>query len=427
MRKTVKVKTKYGLLEGLKKEGFDVFRGVPYARPPIGKLRFKAPVECEPWEGIREAFEFGNICPQVLITEGYYYKEFYADPTFIPPQSEDCLYLNIWAPEDSTPDSKYPVAMWIHGGSFDHGWGSEEEFDGAAFARRGVILVTINYRVGPFGFLALSELRNEDPNGSTGNYGLLDQIMALRWIRENISAFGGDPERITVFGQSRGSISTQSLVSSPLTEGMISRAILQSGTGLPGIGFSLENAYSTGCKVKELVGRKDLEELRKVPAEKLVEITEELYRLGGSYRPVTDGYVLKKLLKECADDGDIRDIPYMLGMTKDDIDVTGGEYVGSMFYNGMMDFAEARKANSDKPVYLYLFRHDLPGDDMGAIHSWELWYVFNTLDRCWRPLTEKDRRLSEYMCDIWTDFIKGKDISDRWTVYSGADSINYLD
>ena len=425
-RKTVTVKTKYGVLEGLAEEGFNVFRGIPYAKPPVGELRFKTPLECEPWEGVREAFEFGSICPQVLITDGYYYKEFYADPRFIPPQSEDCLYLNIWVPAEKR-DEKYPVAMWIHGGSFDHGWGSEEEFDGEIFARKDVILVTINYRVGPFGFLALPELREEDPNGSTGNYGLLDQLMALKWIRENIAAFGGDPDRITVFGQSRGSISTQCLVSSELTEGMISRAILQSGTGLPGIGFSLENAYSTGCKVKELVERNNIEELRKVPAEKLVDITEELYRRGGSYRPVTDGYVLKELLRNVLSKGEIRDIPYMLGMTKDDIGVTGGQYEGTMFYNGMTDFARARLEKGTRPVYLYLFRHDLPGDDMGAIHSWELWYVFNTLKRCWRPLTEEDYAISEKMSDIWTDFIKGKDITDRWREYSGPESINYID
>ena len=421
------VKTPLGLILGEDSGNCRIFRGIPYAEAPVGELRFRRPLRKQPWEGVIEALEFGDICPQLLIKDGVYYRDFYHDEAFTPAMSEDCLYLNIWTPK-GRGEEKYPVAMWIHGGGFDHGWGSEAEFDGEAFANKGVILVTINYRVGPFGFLALPELREEDPDGSTGNYGILDRIAALEWIKDNISSFGGDPERITVFGQSRGCISTQVLASTPLTGEFIKRAVLQSGVGLEGIPSPLEKAYRNGRKLMELVGAGDLEELRRMDADRLVEVTQALYRRTGgmAYRPVLDGYVMDRSLSEALEDGSIRDIPYMLGITANDISVEDGKYRESMFYKGAVHFAEERVRKGTRPVYMYVFDHPLPGDDLGAIHSWELWYVFGTFSRCWRPMEENDRRISEEMIGLWTSFMKSEDISGRWKEYGTEGNIKHF-
>ena len=186
---------------------------------------------------------------------------------------EDCLYLNIWTPDVST-DKKLPVAFYIHGGAFLNGFGSEIEFDGEAFARRGVILVTINYRLGAFGFFAHPGLKQEDPDGCCGNYGIYDQIAALQWVRDNIANFGGDPDKITIFGQSAGAMSVQTLLSSPLTKGMIAGAILQSGGGYKG-GFNsnrtLEQAEMLGSKYMEICGASTLEDMRALSPQQLMD------------------------------------------------------------------------------------------------------------------------------------------------------------
>ena len=214
-------KTKYGQVHGVQKDGYTVFRGVPYAKPPVGEKRFCPPEEPACWEGVYKADHFGCVCPQTEHEpDSFYGKEFYLDPEFGMKQSEDCLYLNIWTPAN-TVDEKLPVAFWIHGGAFMHGFSHESEFDGAAYCERGVILVAINYRLGAFGFLAHPWLSEESGAGRSGNYAILDQIAALKWVKENIAAFGGDPENITVFGQSAGCMSVQTLVSSPLTENWI--------------------------------------------------------------------------------------------------------------------------------------------------------------------------------------------------------------
>ena len=220
------VKVKQGYLKGVEKDGYTVFMGVPYAAPPVGALRFCAPEECAPWEGVYHADRFGKTCWQEREEEGSFYDvEFYRNADYLTDFDEDCLYLNIWVPGNegvleksvsakdipagSFSAKKLPVALWIHGGAFSHGFGHEMEFDGAEYAKRGVILVTINYRVGVFGYLAHEWLSRESSYGISGNYGMLDQIAALKWVRENIGAFGGDAGNITIFGQSAGAISVQ--------------------------------------------------------------------------------------------------------------------------------------------------------------------------------------------------------------------------
>lgn len=306
-------KTKYGQVHGVQKDGYTVFRGVPYAKPPVGEKRFCPPEEPACWEGVYKADHFGCVCPQTEHEpDSFYGKEFYLDPEFGMNQSEDCLYLNIWTPANAA-DEKLPVAFWIHGGAFMHGFSHESEFDGVAYCERGVILVTINYRLGAFGFLAHPWLSEESGVGRSGNYAILDQIAALKWVKENIAAFGGDPENITVFGQSAGCMSVQTLVSSPLTENWISKAIFQSAGGYDtGLNrdMPLSEAETIGQEFVELSGAKSLEELRTIPAEKIVELQEEFGRVNPSrmlsFVPNIDNHLLTCGYNEAVTEGKSR-------------------------------------------------------------------------------------------------------------------------
>ena len=420
---TIQVKVEDGTLRGEIINSCAVYKGIPYAKPPVGDLRFKAPQPVEPWLGVRDATNFGNICPQAGSHSEFYQREFHGNLEYPTPlQDEDCLYLNVWAPEKKS-STGYPVAVWIHGGGFDHGYGSEMEFDGTAYASRDVVLVTINYRVGIFGFLALEELRREDRNNSVGNYGILDQIAALKWVRRNIDAFGGNPDKITVFGQSAGGISTQVLTSSPLTKGMISGAIMQSGGGYkPGLitTRTLEEAYDMGKKVLELLGVTYTRELRNLPADKFVEILPQCYEYAKTlpFTPVIDGWVLEYDLETCLEKDLVHDIPYIIGCNSDDL-FTSEEVKGkdAPLYISCIKFSEIRNKNGGKPVYNYYFSRQLPGDDAGAFHSAELWYVFNTLDRCWRPFERRDYMLSKSMIDEWVSFMHKGAPQSGWQPY----------
>ena len=266
------VVTKQGAVAGVLSQDSRtvIFRGVPYAQPPVGELRFRRPQPHIPWEGVLDCKKFGPRCPQAdLASMDFYGKEFYDE--MVPPESEDCLYLNIWTPASAAPGDNLPVLFWIHGGAFMHGCGTEKEFDGEGFAKKGVILVSINYRVNVFGFFAHPELEKENTEGVSGNYGLLDQAFALNWVRENIAAFGGDAAKITLAGQSAGCMSVQNLISSPLTKGMVRGAVLQSGGGLRALHAtpSKEQLWEISQKLMEHLGVSTLEELRQVPALKL--------------------------------------------------------------------------------------------------------------------------------------------------------------
>ena len=418
--KTKQISVKEGILEGEEKTACMIFRGVPYAEAPVGRLRFKAPVPKYPWKGVRQALTFPAMCPQPDPTGGFYGKEFYTSENYpLPAQSEDCLYLNIWAPSMKRPGG-YPVAVWIHGGAFDHGFSSEMEFDGETFAARDVILVTINYRVGVFGFFAHPDLKTD----GVGNVGLLDQIQAVKWVKKNIAAFGGDPERITIFGQSAGAISVQALLCSPLAEGLISGAIMQSGGGFDnGLTRVIkpEDAYKTGRRIMDLCRAKNLNDMIRMPAEKFVSILPELYEQAGGlvFSPVIDGEVLKEDYDTCLKNGHVLDIPVMLGITADDITVEKGtDGRRSRFMLGCTGWADGHSRSSGKPVFVYYFKRSLPGDDAGAFHSSELWYVFGTLNRCWRPMTAHDYQLSDIIMERWTAFMKNGDPGKEWKPYS---------
>lgn len=409
------IETKYGKLEGRDHGWYETYFGVPYAQPPVGDLRWRAPVPPQPWEGVRPAKEFSGKAWQAEGSSPPWDKDFYDDPHYEYPSTEDCLYLNIWAPKGG---KDLPVAFWIHGGAFMGGNGMEKEFDGVEYARRGVLLVTVNYRLGVFGFLAHPWLTEEA--GVSGNYGSLDQIAALNWVYENIAAFGGDPKNITVFGQSAGAMSTQTLISSPLTEDKIARAILQSG-GSYGAGLHrdipLADQEEYGALFAESVGARDLADLRSRPAEEIFRalgafLPQIMGRAGGLiYAPTLDGKLLTAGYYETMDRGEIKRIPYLLGCTKDDIRLAPDAPAGrdSDLYKGCLAFSHKLEDLGWDPAYVYYFDRDLPGDDQGAWHSSELWYTFGTLGRCWRPWAPEDYALSARMLDYWTNFMKTGD------------------
>lgn len=400
------VTTRQGAVEGIRStDGKTViFKGVPYAKPPVGALRFQRPQPKEPWEGVLNCKQFSPICPQAdLRGMELYGKEFYDGEEVV--MNEDCLYLNIWTPEDAAPDSKLPVLVWIHGGAFMHGHGSEKEFDGEGFAKKGVILVTVNYRVNVFGFFAHPDLEGETEEGVSGNYGILDQLAALRWVQENIAAFGGDGEKITLAGQSAGCMSVQSIVSSPLSKGLIRAAVFQSGVSFHAFHSTpgKEALHGLSKKLMEHLSVNTIEELRQVPAEAL---RDAAYAVGGEgigWCPHVDGWLLPQSNDDAVESGNTLDIPYMLGCTAGDI---GG---GDMLIKSSAGWCENQLKLGRTPSYFYFFCRDLPGDDAGAFHSSELWYEFETLPRCWRPWEPCDYELSRMMSGYWANFAKTGD------------------
>jgi carboxylesterase type B len=427
------VKTRKGDISGIEMKGYTLFKGIPYAKPPVGDLRFKEPAELDPWEGVYRAEHFQAASMQSSSGSGEFYnKEFYSNSEYNASIGEDSLYLNIWTPVEKKGE-KLPVAFWIHGGAFLGGYGHEMEFDGEAYCKRGIILVTINYRLGAFGFLVHPWLMNESGRGVSGNYGILDQIAALKWVYENIEAFGGDCENITVMGQSAGSMSVQTLVSSELTGAMIKKAIFQSGGGynsrLNG-NFTIEEAAKLGEQFIKACEVNSLEELRKLPADiiqnKAEAMIEQAFASGKGlfFIPVIDNYVLRAGYNELVDKGCIKDIPYMVGSTKNDIFVTS-EMIESReygtVYNACINWSLKCQELERNPAYVYYFTRQLPGDNAGAFHSSELWYMFGTLKKCWRPMEAKDFELSEKMIDYWTNFMKSgnpnSECYEEWKPY----------
>lgn len=433
--------TKKGTVAGVEKDGYSLFLGIPYAKAPVGELRWRAPQESDCWDGIYYAAKYPNRSMQEAHPMEFFDKEFYDDSERETPYSEDSLYLNIWTPAKEEGE-RLPVAMWIHGGAFLGGYGHEKEFDGEAYCRRGVILVTVNYRLGPLGFLAhpwlTEENRTMGGSGVSGNYGSLDQIAALKWVRENIAVFGGDPENITVFGQSAGGESTHTLISSPLTKGMISKAIIQSGLGLTR-DRTLADAERDGLEFSENAGVHSLEEMRNLTTEQVFAAAGPLIGRGFAtdsmtFAPNIDGYLLDQGFDEALDQGDIHNIPYMVGSTMQDIRVDPKKLAcgeRGIVYECCKHWGATRQNTSSLPAWVYYFTRQLPGDDAGAFHSSELWYMFGTLNRCWRPSTEADFALSEQMLDYWTNFMKTGDPNGGelavWEPYRTEESIKILD
>jgi para-nitrobenzyl esterase len=320
-----------GPVSGVKSGDIWVFRGIPYAAPPVGDLRWKAPQPVQRWIDVRACTEFGPACPQPTQTGGE------LSYLTVGKTSEDCLYLNVWSPAQE-PEERLPVMVWIHGGSFETGAGSMSVYDGTNLAGHGVVVVTINYRLGPLGFLALPQMESESPEYAVGNYGLLDQMAALKWVKTNIAGFGGDPSNVTVFGESAGAISILALLVSPLADGLFQKAIAQSGILLDrGFGVStaatLKDAEAAGTAFAQKCG---VDTSGAVLAQMRVKTPEELLAAAGEnqnvmntglvWKPIADGSVLRDLPTALWAEGKRHGVPLLIGTNKDE---------GNLFLQGL--------------------------------------------------------------------------------------------
>ena len=378
-------------------EGIVAYKGIRYATAE----RFEYPREVTSWEGIYDATEYGNCAyqPRSFYDERempkkvFYYNEFRKGRDFT--YSEDCLFLNIFAPEGEAKG--LPVIVAIHGGGYTGGCGFEKHFDTPVWPKLGAIAVTINYRLGPLGFAVLPELKEEA--GKTGNYALYDQLTALTWVKRNITAFGGDPENITVMGQSAGAMSVQHLCLSPLCEGLIAKAVMCSGGGVSSMiePKAAEERYPLWGEVMEKCGAKSLEEFRRIPVEELFRAWQSIKvrSMGRGCEPVIDGEIIVGSESKLFREGRQLKIPYMIGTTSHDI-------IPPILFSISRDWAKKQST----PAYLGFFERGLPGDDKGAWHSSDLWYWFGTLRNGWRPFEDRDRALSDEMAIRLVAFAK---------------------
>ena len=422
-----------GQVQGVAADLEDVFvyRGIPYAAPPIGDLRWKEPQPVKPWEGVLKADEFGHPSYQAVHYPGNYFTEWgYGEEKQC---SEDCLYLNVWTKYPGQVDRKAPVAVWIHGGGYREGWGSEPEFDAQEWAARDVVLVSINYRLGIFGFMAHPALSAESPYGVSGNYGILDQIESLKWVKKNIAQFGGDPDNVMIFGQSAGGGSVRTLCASPLAKPYFHKAVIMSANGLnvvkdqqftlaagPAVppsmikmmfgGQTLAEAEAEAKAVMDWAGLTDVQKLRSAATE-TIHAASTLYtqttgKPGITITPIIDGHVSLEVFDDAAADGTLADVPYMIGYTMNDM---------ADMSVGIAAFCANRQERGAK-AWAYEFARPLPDDGshpedrlQGAFHSSDLWFVFKSLQHCWRPWTQGDWDLSDKMINAWTNFAKYSD------------------
>jgi len=469
--------TKYGAVEGVpcESEGIAVFKGIPFAAPPVGDLRWRAPQPPAAWEGVRKCDKYAPAAMQARHGVPFYVEEFPLDFTQVE-YSEDCLYLNIWTPA-KTADDKLAVMIWIHGGGNEVGFPNEPEHDGEFIAQRGVIYVNVSYRLNVFGFMAHPELTAESEYGASGNYGNLDNLAALKWVHENIAAFGGDPDNITIYGQSAGAMNTQALCSSPLAKGLFNRAITQSGGGAApgGRSTSLEAAEQKGVEFMKVCGCKSIAELRTLPAFMIFGFLKGMGR-GAGFSTCVDGYLLPKSTSDAAWAGEYHDVSYLIGSTahesaaftlmaggpkpetydslrqkmvaaygEDRADIalemygvkdeeTAAAFDGDlMAANSMRScnyWAELQLKFGRKPMYRYLFDRKVPDKDgnpswESSFHSSDIWYVHGTIGRSWRGMTEDDWKTTNYMMDYWTNFAKTGDPNGEglptWTPYTADD------
>ena len=437
-----------GWLRGRAQGPVEVFLGIPYAAPPVGAYRWRAPRPAEPWHGSRRADHFGASCFQPVVRNGFgpWTREYFPHGAI----SENCLYLNVWTPRKRT--GPMAVLVWIPGGGFIGGSGSVPIYNGARLAARGIVVVSINYRLGPFGFLTTPALaaearRNHEP---PGNYGLQDVIAALRWVQQNIAAFGGTPREVTIAGQSAGAISVQDLLVSPLAMGLYQRAIAESGlpTTVPSV--QLAQAERTGEAFVRAHGVSTLTALRALPARALE--PAGAFMSGPQFFPIIDGEVVPAAVDRLIAEGRARQVPVLIGMNANERSASSPltrtlsnrlwhaflrKNFGAMaptfarLYPGRTARQRARAkralqtdlgraalyhwarlwlAHARAPVYAYLWTHAEPGPQSakwGAFHTSEVPYVFDTLDRSpGRPFTAADRAIARRMSAYWVDFVK---------------------
>ncbi len=435
------VNTKYGAIRGILSEGCYIFKGIPYAQPPVGELRFKKPQKPESWTGVYNADHYRSRSMQGPIREGFYKKEFYDNPDFLEERSEDSLYLNIWRPQNK--EKNLPVAIYVHGGAFMGGAGSNLPFVCTELALSGVIVVTINYRLGAFGFLCHPLLGVAGENEAGGNYGLWDQLAAFSWVKENIESFGGDSENITVFGQSAGAMSLQTLALVSQSEGVFQKMILQSGGGYnnPLAEYrTVEKASTFAEDLFEIIGidskkcmtsarekKQALELLYNISSEDLMQAVGKVIaksfveRKGMPFVPVIDGELLIRDGNALIKQGVFLPINYLIGSNADDLTTEGTVNKApevNMMHQSDLEFAKIVNEKTRNKAYVYYFDHRLPGDDSGAFHSGELWYIFGSLKYSWRPFTDNDYILSQKMIAHWSQFMKtgnpNVDESHQW-------------
>jgi para-nitrobenzyl esterase len=368
----IRAKVTGGEVSGVAADGMTIFKGIPFAAPPTGDLRWKAPAPVEPWAGVKPADAFANACMQAPNSQGN-----------TAPVSEDCLYLNVWTPAKSASD-KIPVIVWIHGGGFVGGSTSIGMYDGSGYAKKGVILVSLAYRLGPYGYMASPELSRESGHGS-GTYGILDLIAGLEWVHDNIAAFGGDPGNVTIFGHSAGSAAVSFLAASPRARGLFARVIAMSGSSFAplqsseggGFGMSiptLATAEATGSAFLDKLGVHSIAEARKLSAETIQAATGG----GLAFRPAADGYVLPKDMYSLYEQGRFNDTPVLLGHTSDETLAFGGR--GSVT---PADFEKQMKDQFgvDAQAVLNAFPHATEADAVRAARhvrndtsfGWNMW------------------------------------------------------
>lgn len=453
------VETESGRVTGIKSQSGAIisFRGIPFAAPPVGELRWKAPQPVEPWTGVRTADAFG---PSPMQNEPVPFS-MWSEEFLIPkePIGEDCLYLNVWTGAE-VPTEKRPVVVWIYGGGFVSGGSGVPIYDGEAMARKGIVFVSINYRVGIFGFLAHPELTQESEQRASGNYGLMDQIAALQWVKNNITAFGGDPENVTIAGQSAGAMSVNCLVASPLAEGLFQKAIAHSGASFTRRSASLQSAEAEGEKVAESLGANSLAALRELPADSLMKATS------GLRGPIIDGYVLPAPIVDIFSEGQQNPVALLTGWNEDEGLVFGdiknaadfrqqaedqyGDAAGTFlqYYPATNDsvaahsqldlsrdmifgaqnytWANLQSEQDYAPVYVYRFTRKVPATGeyvkYGAFHTGEVPYAYDNLRFVDRPWEEVDRQLAATMSSYWANFIRDGNPNEeglpQWPAYS---------
>jgi para-nitrobenzyl esterase len=437
------------------------FKGIPYAAPPIGNLRWQPPQPVVKWQGVLAAQEFGARCMQGRIYNDMVFRD--KGP------SENCLYLNVWTPA-LTKSAKLPVMFWIHGGGFAAGAASEPRQDGENLAKRGVIVVSLNYRLNIFGFFAHPELTQASDHHASGDYGLLDMVAALQWVKENIKAFGGDPARVTIFGESAGSWAVSDLMASPLAQGLFAGAIGESGAS-----FSDTNLTARPLAIVEKSDAEfgaSLAALRAMPADDLMKAA---LKVGNThFAPVIDGYFLPESVSAIYAAGKQAHVPLLAGWNQhekgtpaeskatvesftadaqkrygdkaaaflkvytadspEDVKESAAELARDQFLGfATWQWIEAQAATGHAPVYRYFFTHvqPPPNDVRGAYHSADIEFVFEDLDwkkMDWRP---EDKQLSSLMAAYWTNFAKNGDPNGAglpaWPVYKEADGYQLMD
>jgi carboxylesterase type B len=444
-----------GLLSGVpgKDPSILTFKGIPFAAPPVGGLRWRAPQPVVPWQGVRQSGKFSAGCIQHVVSERKPWTHEFMTHGDI---SEDCLYLNVWTSAVSAA-GRQPVFVYIYGGGFSEGSAQVPVYDGEGLARKGLVVVTFNYRVGVLGFLVHPSLAAESAHHVSGNYGMLDQVAALRWVHDNISAFGGDPNRVTIAGQSAGGISVHDLTASPLAKGLFQRALIESGgSSVGGMRLgpqTMTQAAAQGQEFAKAKGAKSLAGLRAMNWEKLIEPLPTdtpgaaLPRL--FFAPVPDGYFLPAPFTEVIAQGKQNDVVTLTGVNKDELGGFGpppgpvtaesfarqapqryGEAAAEFLqlYPARTDeeakiaqsqstrdqalvsmylWAKLRAKTAKTNVYEYLWDHPMPGPDaarFGAFHTSEVPYVLNTLYMSDRPFTQADRNIAAGMSSYWANF-----------------------